>query len=160
MSKPRDTALLMDTAAAAERIAAFMDGMDAEKFKADARTHLAVQHQIMIIAEAAKRLSTVTKNAIGGIPWAAIARMRDRLIHGYDAVDLENRLGYGTAEHPKSNEGYSSTFVRHRSQASGPYRHRASEERGKRTPDRKPAWKLRQQDRVSGIVAVQFESYI
>ena len=79
----------MDIASAAQRIMTFAEGMDKASFEADSRTHLAVQHQIMVIGEAAKRLSTELQNEIGEIPWSAVARMRDRLIHGYDTVDLE-----------------------------------------------------------------------
>ncbi|NIA14461.1 MAG: DUF86 domain-containing protein [Nitrospiraceae bacterium] len=89
MSNPRDIALLMDIATAAERIITFTEGMDEASFEEDSRTHLAVQHQIMVIGEAAKRLSPDLQNEISEIPWSAVARMRDRLIHGYDTVDLE-----------------------------------------------------------------------
>ncbi len=68
---------------------AFTQGMDEACFEGDLRTHFAVQHQIMVIGEAAKRLSPELQNGIPEIPWSAIARMRDRLIHGYDTVDLE-----------------------------------------------------------------------
>ena len=57
-------------------------------FKEDSRTHLAVEHQIMVIGEAARRLSLEVRDDMSSIPWSAIARMRDRLIHGYDTVDL------------------------------------------------------------------------
>lgn len=89
MLNPRDIALLMDIAAAAERIMTFTEGMDERAFQEDSRTHLAVQHQIMVIGEAAKRLSPELQSRIGDVPWSAVARMRDRLIHGYDTVDLE-----------------------------------------------------------------------
>lgn len=88
MSNPRDIAVLMDIASAAERIMAFTEGMDGAIFERDSRTHLAVQHQILVIGEAAKRLPTELQNEIGDIPWSAVARMRDRLIYGYDTVDL------------------------------------------------------------------------
>jgi uncharacterized protein with HEPN domain len=88
MSSPRDVSLLLDIAAAAERIVAFTEGMDEETFGADARTHLAVQHQITVIGEAAKRLSPEAQGRMDELPWSAITRMRDRLIHGYDTVDL------------------------------------------------------------------------
>ncbi len=48
----------------------------------------AVQHQIMIIGEASKHLSTSFRTEHRQIPWNAIARMRDRLIHGYSTVDM------------------------------------------------------------------------
>ena len=48
----------------------------------------AVQHQIMVIGEASKRLTPPFLRSNAHIPWSAIARMRDRLIHGYATVDL------------------------------------------------------------------------
>ena len=54
----------------------------------DKKTQAAVQHQIMIIGEAAKRLSRNFRDENAHIPWGAIARMRDRLIHGYSTVDM------------------------------------------------------------------------
>ncbi len=48
----------------------------------------AVQHQIMIIGEATKRLSQKFRDENTQIPWNAIARMRDRLIHGYATADM------------------------------------------------------------------------
>jgi len=89
MSNPRDIALLMDIVTAAQRIITFTEGMDKASFEEDARTHLAVQHQIMVMGEAAKRLSPALQHEISEVPWSAVARMRDRLIHGYDTVDLE-----------------------------------------------------------------------
>jgi uncharacterized protein with HEPN domain len=63
--------------------------MDETTFVEDLRTCLAVQHQVMVIGEAAKRLSPEIRNELRQIPWSAVSRMRDRLIHGYDTVDLE-----------------------------------------------------------------------
>jgi len=43
----------------------------------------------MILGEAVKRLSDRFRETHDHIPWADAARMRDRLIHGYDAIDLD-----------------------------------------------------------------------
>lgn len=59
-----------------------------EDFLRDKKTQAAVQHQIMIIGEAAKHLSPLFCEKNAHIPWGVIARMRDRLIHGYFTVDL------------------------------------------------------------------------
>ncbi len=63
--------------------------MDEREFYEDKKTQAAVQHQIMIIGEAAKRLPRSFCEEHAHIPWSAIARMRDRLIHGYATVDME-----------------------------------------------------------------------
>lgn len=68
MSNPRDIALLMDIAASIERILAFTEGMTKEEFKGDSRTHLAVQHQIMVIGEAAKQLSDELRSELTQVP--------------------------------------------------------------------------------------------
>ncbi len=44
---------------------------------------------LLIIGEAVKRLSEVFREMHHDIPWKPIARMRDRLIHQYDAVDWD-----------------------------------------------------------------------
>jgi uncharacterized protein with HEPN domain len=48
-----------------------------------------VVHHLEIIGEAAKGLSEPYRAARPQVPWSAVARMRDRLIHGYWDVDLE-----------------------------------------------------------------------
>jgi len=47
-----------------------------------------VIHQFLIIGEATRRLSEPFTAAHPQIPWTAIARMRDKMIHHYEAVDL------------------------------------------------------------------------
>ena len=53
------------------------------------RLNLPVLHQIIILGEAAKRLSPEFRQLHPSVPWADIAGMRDRCVHGYDNVDLE-----------------------------------------------------------------------
>ena len=42
-----------------------------------------------MLGEAVKRVSDEFRNKHDGIPWRLIAGMRDKLIHGYDEVDLD-----------------------------------------------------------------------
>ena len=42
-----------------------------------------------MIGEASKRLSLAFRDANPSIPWRQMAGMRDKLIHAYDAVDVE-----------------------------------------------------------------------
>ena len=49
---------------------------------------LALVKLIEIIGEAASRVSTEGQREYPSIPWPEIIGMRNRLIHGYDQVDL------------------------------------------------------------------------
>jgi len=89
MSPRDDRARLLDIVAAARNIQDFVAGVDPESFRSDKKTQCAVQHQIMLIGEAAKLLSSEFRDRHIEIPWAPIARMRDKLIHGYADVDLD-----------------------------------------------------------------------
>ena len=50
---------------------------------------LAVVRLLEIIGEAATRVPTEERARRPDIPWAAIVGLRNRLIHGYDDVDLD-----------------------------------------------------------------------
>jgi len=88
MPPERDAATLLDIVTAARLILEFMEGLDYPRFEADAKTQSAMIHQFLIIGEATKRLSDPFTTAHVEIPWTAIARMRDKMIHHYEAVDL------------------------------------------------------------------------
>ncbi|MCK4340496.1 MAG: DUF86 domain-containing protein [Phycisphaerae bacterium] len=85
----RDDATLLDIARAARQALEFTLGMDKAGFLQDAKTRSAVLHQLMVIGEAVKRLSSDFRSAHADTPWALIAGMRDKLIHAYDEVDLD-----------------------------------------------------------------------
>ncbi len=84
-----DDASLLDIAEAARLIVEFQQGFDYNAFARDDKTRAAVLHELLIIGEAAKRLSPEFRDEHGQIDWRSIAGMRDRLIHQYDQVDLE-----------------------------------------------------------------------
>ncbi len=97
----RDTALLVDMTRAARQIVLFMGQMDFEQFHRDAKTQSAIIHQFLIIGEIAKLLSDEFKKANPSLPWSAMARMRDKLIHHYRGVDLREIWKAAEAEIPK-----------------------------------------------------------
>ena len=86
---PRDEATLLDIATAARLVLEFKEGMDKAAFLNDIKTQSSVLHQLMVMGEAVKRLSDDFRRRHPEIPWALMAGMRDKLIHGYDIVDLE-----------------------------------------------------------------------
>jgi len=85
----RDETILLDIARAAHLVREFKQGMDKAAFVKDIKTQSAVLHQLMVIGEAVKRLSQDFRTRHPEIPWTLIAGMRDKLIHGYDIVDLD-----------------------------------------------------------------------
>lgn len=85
----RDDATVLDMVRAARLVVEFTRGLDKGAFLADRKTQSAVLHQLLVLGEAVKRLSASYRARHSAIPWRPIAGMRDRLIHGYDAVDLE-----------------------------------------------------------------------
>jgi uncharacterized protein with HEPN domain len=56
-------------------------------FEADYRTQYAVIRALEICGEAAKQIPDEVRDLEPGIPFKAMAGMRDRLIHGYDNIN-------------------------------------------------------------------------
>ena len=71
------------------QIEEFVEGMDYEEFLHDEKTTSAVIRKLEIIGEAAKHIPPRVKQAHPKLPWNEMARMRDKLIHGYFGVDHE-----------------------------------------------------------------------
>jgi uncharacterized protein with HEPN domain len=61
---------------------------DKVEFLEDQKTQSAILHQLLIIGEAVKRVSPEFRAAHPEVPWKLIAGTRDKLIHFYDGVDL------------------------------------------------------------------------
>jgi len=97
----RDTALLLDMFRAASQIAQFKGEMDFEQFRTDAKTQSALIHQFLLIGEVAKLISDDFKKSNPSIPWSAMARMRDKLIHHYRGVDLREIWNAAEVEIPR-----------------------------------------------------------
>jgi uncharacterized protein with HEPN domain len=72
---------------AASRIRDFISGQDFATFRADLKTQSAVTLQILILGEAAKRLSPEFRAQHAEIEWSGRMRMRDKLIHHYEVLD-------------------------------------------------------------------------
>jgi uncharacterized protein with HEPN domain len=85
----KDEATLLDIVKAARLAVEFGQGVDKRYFLGDIKTQSSVLHQLLILGEATKRLSADFRDRHLTSPWKAMAGMRDKLIHGYNAVDLE-----------------------------------------------------------------------
>lgn len=97
----RDTSLLLDMFRAISQIVQFKGELTFEQFHADAKTQSAIIHQFLLIGEVAKLISDDFKKKNPSIPWSAMARMRDKLIHHYRGVDLREIWNAAEVEIPK-----------------------------------------------------------
>lgn len=97
----RDETVLLDIARAAGLVAEFKQDMDRAAFLRDIKTQSAVLHQLLVMGEAVKRLSEDFRLQHPEIPWVLVAGMRDKLIHGYDIVDLDEVWKTADVDVPK-----------------------------------------------------------
>ncbi len=85
----RDTAYLWDMREAARLILEFTKGETLHSFSIDRKLRSAVERQLEIVGEAARRVSADFQNAHPEIPWRNIIGLRNLLIHEYGEVKVD-----------------------------------------------------------------------
>lgn len=85
----KDKAYLFDISESMRIVVSHMGDATFEAFIADVAKMDAVNRRLEIIGEATKRLTPALRSKHADIPWQKMAGMRDRLIHGYDKLDLD-----------------------------------------------------------------------
>jgi uncharacterized protein with HEPN domain len=63
-------------------------GKSKSDLEKDRLLQLALTRLIEIVGEAAARVAEDTREKYPSVPWADIVGMRNKLIHGYDKIDL------------------------------------------------------------------------
>ncbi|MCE2907471.1 MAG: DUF86 domain-containing protein [Burkholderiaceae bacterium] len=79
---------LLDALAAAEAALQFLDGMDAQAYATNSLVRSAVERQLTVLGEAARRALSDEPGLRARAPDLAFAvALRNRLVHGYDVID-------------------------------------------------------------------------
>ena len=87
--KRDDLVYLQHILDAIAKVEAYLQGKDKGLFEQDTLLQDGVIRQIEVIGEATRRLSKELRNKYGHISWQDIAGMRDKLIHDYFGVDID-----------------------------------------------------------------------
>ena len=89
LPEQRDAALLWDMVNAAPEIADMVEGMGYDQFASAKVVRYAVERQVLVIGEAARRVSSSFKDAHPEIPWSPIVAQRNILAHEYGEILVE-----------------------------------------------------------------------
>ncbi|PZU98207.1 MAG: hypothetical protein DCF32_19890 [Leptolyngbya sp.] len=84
----RDLHFLLDMLQSAELIVTYTEQCSEAEFGDNVQLQDAFIRRILVIAEATRRVSDSTCQALPTIAWPEINGMRNRLVHGYDDIDL------------------------------------------------------------------------
>lgn len=85
----RDSDYLDDMEHGIKKVLAHLEGLAKDEFMEDEWVQDATMRNIEIIGEAAKQLSEQTRALRPQLQWTKLMGMRDRLAHGYFAVNLD-----------------------------------------------------------------------
>jgi uncharacterized protein with HEPN domain len=85
----RQAAFLLDILHSAEAIQRYVEGYSREDFLGDPKTQDAVLRRLLVIGEAATRLTADTAARFEELPFRKMAGLRNRVVHDYGQIDLE-----------------------------------------------------------------------
>ena len=91
----RDAAYLWDMLQACEEVESMLEDFDLAAFLHNRMLLRAIERDVELIGEAARRLSQAFRDANPGIPWRMVIGQRNILAHEYGRIDHE--LLYHTA---------------------------------------------------------------
>jgi uncharacterized protein with HEPN domain len=84
----RDLQFLLDMLQSAELITIYTAQCSKDEFIENIQLQDSVIRRLLVIAEAARRVSDSTRQTLPSVSWQEINGMRNRLVHEYDAVNL------------------------------------------------------------------------
>lgn len=86
---PPDEIRIRHLVEAAQKAIAYTENRSREDLEGDELLRLALTKLVEIAGEAAKQVTVPTQQTYPQVPWAAAARMRDRLVHHYFDINLD-----------------------------------------------------------------------
>lgn len=104
----RDLVRMLHMRDAAREVLAFVAGEDRNSLDSDRKLVRALMMSIAIIGEAAAHLSEETRQKMPAIPWPDVMGMRNRLVHGYFAVNMDRLWNTATESVPELLEALES----------------------------------------------------
>ena len=84
----KDLQFLLDMFQSAKLITQYTARCSKEEFFNSIQLQDAVIRRLLVIAEAARRVSQVGRETLPNIPWQEINGMRNRLVHEYDDINF------------------------------------------------------------------------
>jgi uncharacterized protein with HEPN domain len=84
----RDLQFLLDMLQSAELIMTYTAQCSKAEFLGNVQLQDSVIRRLLVIAEAARRVSETARQTLPNISWQEINGMRNRLVHEYDDVNL------------------------------------------------------------------------
>ncbi len=84
----RDLQFLLDMLQSAELILTYTAQCSKDEFVANVQLQDSVIRRLLVIAEAARRVSDTTRQSLPNVSWQEINGMRNRLVHEYNDVNL------------------------------------------------------------------------
>ncbi len=85
----RDLQFLLDMLQSAELIVTYTNQCKKDQFIDNTQLQDSVIRRLLVIAEAARRVSEATRQTLPNVSWQEINGMRNRLVHDYDDVNLK-----------------------------------------------------------------------
>jgi uncharacterized protein with HEPN domain len=84
----RDAAYLLDMLESSRLALSHLGNVSQQRFFDDLEQQDAVIRRLLVIGEAARKVSEETRREMPELPWTKMIAMRNLLVHEYDDVDL------------------------------------------------------------------------